>query len=530
MSGSEDGQLTRRSAIGLTGVGLALAVVPTATAPAQSQFNAKKAADPGTGFNVKWFGAQGDATSDCSSGADDTAAIQAALDYVASIGGGTIRFPEGFYKVSSYLTVHPKTTIRGAGRRASVVVSAHAGGGGANEHENLCTGSVFTSINPLNSNTCVNLTVRNLGITNTHPANVGAGFYDRGGTFIDFEDVCVSGFKFGVVFDQSEIVHVKNSELDLQNSGGAGAWLVNKADLNAAARELYTNVITFKDCQFNQNAGSYGVIDDGGQSHSFIDCNWNGGTSALHIAGASTVNLVGGEFESYTDHIIVMENTTVAGTGVGGSVVSIDGGIFAPATGKHCVFGGTSPGFLKIASGQFNGATNPIGGASGFAKIHLLGYDNATSSEMCDGTAVSHFDATCWHNTARGTAFFVGPQSGSPSITDFFIDNNNHNSTLNFRSWAGGLPITDGMIQSTRGSGGGLVYNVPSGGYHRFQVNHANVFFADRRGIMVAGSVSATTFSATALVNAANDAAAATAGVPVNGFYRNGSAVMVRVT
>lgn len=32
------------------------------------------------------------------------------------------------------------------------------------------------------------------------------------------------------------------------------------------------------------------------------------------------------------------------------------------------------------------------------------------------------------------------------------------------------------------------------------------------------------------LISAANDAAAATAGVPVNGFYRNGSAVQIRVT
>lgn len=31
------------------------------------------------------------------------------------------------------------------------------------------------------------------------------------------------------------------------------------------------------------------------------------------------------------------------------------------------------------------------------------------------------------------------------------------------------------------------------------------------------------------LVNAANDAAAATAGVQINGLYRNGSAVMMRV-
>lgn len=32
------------------------------------------------------------------------------------------------------------------------------------------------------------------------------------------------------------------------------------------------------------------------------------------------------------------------------------------------------------------------------------------------------------------------------------------------------------------------------------------------------------------LVSAANDAAAAAAGVPINGFYRNGSIVQIRVT
>ena len=32
------------------------------------------------------------------------------------------------------------------------------------------------------------------------------------------------------------------------------------------------------------------------------------------------------------------------------------------------------------------------------------------------------------------------------------------------------------------------------------------------------------------LINAANDAAAASAGVPMNGLYRNGSVLMVRVT
>lgn len=43
-------------------------------------------------------------------------------------------------------------------------------------------------------------------------------------------------------------------------------------------------------------------------------------------------------------------------------------------------------------------------------------------------------------------------------------------------------------------------------------------------------SVLSTGVSIPGLVNAANDAAAATAGVPVNGLYRNGSVLMIRVT
>jgi hypothetical protein len=43
-------------------------------------------------------------------------------------------------------------------------------------------------------------------------------------------------------------------------------------------------------------------------------------------------------------------------------------------------------------------------------------------------------------------------------------------------------------------------------------------------------SLSAPPANIAGLVNAANDSAAATAGVPVAGMYRNGSVLMVRVT
>ena len=49
--------------------------------------------------SVKDFGARGDGVT------DDTAAIQAAIDYIASIRGGTVFFPPGDYIISSKLIV-----------------------------------------------------------------------------------------------------------------------------------------------------------------------------------------------------------------------------------------------------------------------------------------------------------------------------------------------------------------------------------------------------------------------------------------
>jgi hypothetical protein len=51
-------------------------------------------------INVKWFGAEGNSDSGGTRGADDTSAIQAALNYIATLHGGTLYFPEGIYKIS----------------------------------------------------------------------------------------------------------------------------------------------------------------------------------------------------------------------------------------------------------------------------------------------------------------------------------------------------------------------------------------------------------------------------------------------
>lgn len=56
-------------------------------------------------FNVKWFGAKGDGVIDevgnTATGTNDTAAIQAAINYLTFRGGGTLFFPKSVYIVSS---------------------------------------------------------------------------------------------------------------------------------------------------------------------------------------------------------------------------------------------------------------------------------------------------------------------------------------------------------------------------------------------------------------------------------------------
>lgn len=55
--------------------------------------------------NVKWFGAKGDGVIDeannTATGTDDTAAIQAGIDFLTDIKGGVLFFPDGVYVVSS---------------------------------------------------------------------------------------------------------------------------------------------------------------------------------------------------------------------------------------------------------------------------------------------------------------------------------------------------------------------------------------------------------------------------------------------
>lgn len=73
------------------------------------------------GVSVKSFGAVGNGV------ADDTAAMQATITYVASLGGGTVYVPNGTYLISSALSITTKgLDIVGAGASSSTIRQTNA--------------------------------------------------------------------------------------------------------------------------------------------------------------------------------------------------------------------------------------------------------------------------------------------------------------------------------------------------------------------------------------------------------------------
>jgi hypothetical protein len=379
----------------------AQALIGSATAIGQSLLaaatpdDARAALELSGGFNVKWFGAKGDANSDLSEGSDDTAAIQAALDHVNSIGGGKVFFPEGSYKVSSYLTVYPFTTLVGTGRRTSRIVGTHAGGGGSTPAESVRNGSILYSECPINTTTAAHIAIERLWIDNVSGANEGAGFYQQSGDTILVRECELTGCKWGIILDQSEDVVIDCCEPSSFYDGGAGIWIVNGPDLNPDALGTFTNVVTIRDCHLNVMSGSYGIVDDGGSAHLIRGGDFNGGINAIRAAGVAGLGIEGIYAESQWSEIISLSNDTLAGRGVGGSQVVITGGEFSPSAGNATIKGSGAPGTVTIIGGSFSGSATPLQGSGAFYGIAAIspGLAGYPSVPFCDGSAVGvHFE------------------------------------------------------------------------------------------------------------------------------------------
>ena len=357
---------------------------------------------PSASASVTDFGAKGDTVVDATGdivrpGTDATAAMQRALDHVGGKGGGTVYVPEGGFLTSSYLTVPANTKVKGASRKASIIVGNHAGGGGATAGENARNGSILYSSAPINSSTPLHVHLEALWLHNSNPANQGACFYQEFGALIVVRDCELTGSKWGIILDQSEDVALETSVVSSSVAGGAGLWIVNGADLTPGAQQGYSNIINARDCQFNVFPGCYGVVDDGGYEHSFDGCNFVSGINGLRAAGVNGLRVDSPYCESQVGDIVHLDSVSLAGNFVGGSFTAITGGQWSPTAGNACIKGFNSPGSVTVSSGQWSSSIPPLANAALFyaiAVIHpgLAGYPDAAN--FCDGTAAGkHFES-----------------------------------------------------------------------------------------------------------------------------------------
>lgn len=289
--------------------------------------------------------AEGFGLSAGASDATNKAAIQAAIDAAYAAGGGTVYMGTGDFSCSDGIQIKQQVSLVGAGIGATRLIFTGTGDG------------IYTAY-PINSSTAAWNQIKNLEIYNANASNTGGGYVDVGGTYVYLENVYVNGFKYGVIFDQTEL-----ADIDLCNFGNnitGGVWLVNGAAHTVGALGVFTNRISVNRCQFNNGSTSYGIIDDGGYSHSFNSNNFNHCYTALRSAGTQGLSITNNYFEGQTNFCIDFQTTTVAGVGCGSNTSTVVlSNLFVPVVANTAV-NAAYAGYLSFINNDFATASTPV--------------------------------------------------------------------------------------------------------------------------------------------------------------------------
>lgn len=161
----------------------------------------------------------------------------------------------------------------------------------------------------------------------------------------------------------------------LTNGNTAVTWPVPLANAcnatTTAANVGFTNRLEFDSCNFNPNSTvANSINDDGGVSHSFLNCNASGGQIWLRAAGVSGLYVTGGELEAALNVQISLEVTTLGGTYVGPCI----GG----EIGKNTFYGNFAvANLINIVGANGIGIRNNIGGGYNTGMIKFSGLDIA---------------------------------------------------------------------------------------------------------------------------------------------------------
>lgn len=231
---------------------------------------------------------------------DDTIPVQRWLD---SIAGSEGFFPE-FFVVGAPVQLSPRTKIGGVGRMQCGLICTHPGDGLGSTH-------------PINASTAAELYLSDFGITCNHPANLGGGFADVGGTYLFLARLYVEGFRHQILLDQSELVSLFGMSLTTSLNAISGLWIVNGPDHSPGAGQGFTNQIYCDTFQLNDVVGAVQLRDDGGVCHNYRNINANGGSLGLRAAGVIGLVVENLESEGHTSRSILLDSTSLNGYPVG---------------------------------------------------------------------------------------------------------------------------------------------------------------------------------------------------------------------
>ncbi len=213
----------------------------------------------GAEFNVLDFGAVGNGV------ADDTAALQAALNAVFANKGGTLRIPAGNYKITADLV--PQISLSPLNRSFRII------GDGMESTNIVGTGfglKIYADTPPARTNVFTSLLLQNFSMVGSGLAGIGIDIYSMQRSVIS--GVSCRGYNYGVRL-RSSFNNSINNRCQFQNNnvgikvpvGGSGATLnegVNALDisgincgdnLKAGISIGFGNVISIRDVLLESN-------------------------------------------------------------------------------------------------------------------------------------------------------------------------------------------------------------------------------------------------------------------------------------
>ncbi len=229
----------------------------------------------------------------------------------------------GHFQAAGQLNIKRGQEWLGKGKEATQIHAAGVGDFIVGNH------SINSSVRAANK-------ISNLTLDGYKLGNVtGFGYLDLGGTYTVLEHLIINGFKDCVVFDQTELAAVDT--VQCEGAARYGIWLCNN-DRDPAYNGGFTNVITVEKCQLN--GCQVGINDSGGQTHMFINNNFNGSYQHdIFASGVINLQVDGGNFEGCLGNNIHLDfRTHVSGLtqGIGGNLAtSFRGMLVSQTAGNH---------------------------------------------------------------------------------------------------------------------------------------------------------------------------------------------------